>query len=95
MPYNRLTFTAHAIQRMFERGISRTDVRTVLATMLIIENNPNSTPYPSYLMLGWVNNRPIHVAAADDSVNLKTIIITVYEPDSSQWFLPDFRRRKL
>ena len=47
-----LVFRIHAIQRMFERSVTRADVREVLATGEVIEQYPDDTPYPSRLILG-------------------------------------------
>ncbi len=90
---NDLLFRVHALQRMFERGISEADVRQVLDMGRTIESYPDDTPYPSRLMLGWRGSRPIHVVAADNSAQQETIIITVYEPDLTKWE-PGFDKRK-
>lgn len=89
----RITFRVHAIQRMFQRRISEEDVRHVLATGEVIEDYPDDTPYPSRLILGWRDDRSLHVVAADNVADQETIIITVYEPDPGQWDA-DFKRRK-
>ena len=81
----RLVFSAHALQAMFGRGISKADVQFVLETGKTIEAYPEDQPYPSRLILGWEGARPIHVVAADNLVGHETIIITVYEPDLDRW----------
>jgi hypothetical protein len=93
MTYERLVFRVHAIQRMFQRRISDADIRHVLKTGEVIEDYPDDKPYPSRLILGWCESRPVHVVAADNHDSKETIIITAYEPDSSQW-QSDFKRRK-
>ena len=93
MKGQRITFRAHAIQRMFERQIAETDVVRVLTTGEVIEDYPADYPYPSRLMLGWSEGRPIHVVAAEDRAASETIIITAYEPDDKEW-QPDFKRRR-
>jgi hypothetical protein len=60
----RLVFRVHAIQRMFERGIAKEDVRQALSTGKTIEAYPEDQPYPSRLVLGWIGTRPIHVVVA-------------------------------
>ena len=90
---SRLVFRVHAISRMFQRRISKDDVRHVLATGETIETYPKDTPYPSRLVLGWCQSRPVHVVVADNAENQETIVITVYEPDVTEWE-SDFRRRK-
>jgi hypothetical protein len=78
---------------MFQRRISVDDVRHVLSTGEVVEDYPNDTPYPSRLVLGWCGSRPIHVVAAENVETRETIVITVYEPDLTQWE-PGFRRRR-
>ncbi len=79
---------------MFQRRIGREDVRHVLANGEVIEEYPEDTPYPSRLILGWCASRPLHVVVADNLEAEETVVITVYEPDSSQWEA-GFRRKKL
>jgi hypothetical protein len=43
----RLIFRVHAIQRVFQRGVTVEDVRQALATGETIENYPDDTPYLS------------------------------------------------
>lgn len=89
-----LVFRVHAIQRMFERAITKEDVRQALATGKTIEAYPEDPPYPSRLVLGWVGTRPIHVVVADNQVQQETIVITVYEPDVAKWEAGFERRRQ-
>jgi hypothetical protein len=86
-------FRVHAIQRMVQRSINEIDVRAVLESGEVIETYPDDTPFPSRLLLGWREGRPIHVVAADNSDAAETIIITAYEPDTELWER-GFRRRR-
>jgi hypothetical protein len=85
MPFNRLVFRVHAVQRMFERQVNVDDVQNVLKSGEVIEDYPDDLPYPSYLMLGSCQSRPLHIVAADNSDAGETIIITVYEPNLTNW----------
>jgi hypothetical protein len=87
-------FRVHAVQRMFERNIGVEDVRKVLSDGVVIEDYPDDTPYPSRLVLGWCEGRPIHVVAAHNAEDNSIIVVTVYEPDSDQWDLDSRRRRR-
>lgn len=84
-------YRVHAVQRMAERGIREEDVARVIAEGKEIESYPDDKPYPSRLLLGWLERRPIHVvtAMAEDAI----IVITVYEPDPTLWEAR-FERRK-
>lgn len=85
MDYDYIQFTGHAIQRMFERNITDSDIVKVLESGKTIIGYPDDTPFPSYVILGFLNNEPIHVVAALDE-NAKTCyIITVYKPNPKVW----------
>jgi len=86
-----LIYRVHALQRMVERGIREEDVALVISEGKEIESYPDDKPYPSRLLLAWVERRPIHVVAATSDHEI--IVITVYEPDPSQW-APGFEKRK-
>ncbi len=86
-----LVYRVHAVRRMAERDIREEDVARVISHGKVIENYPGDKPYPSCLLLGWLNSRPIHVVSA--TTEREIIIITVYEPDPAQW-QPGFEKRK-
>ena len=86
-------FRLHAIRRMFERRIGEADVKRAIQTGDVIENYPEDTPYPSRLILGWCESRPLHVVVAENKADKQIIIVTVYEPSLDFWEA-DFKRRK-
>jgi len=91
--YQTLVFSGHAVKQMFQRKISRDEVKVVLNEGEVIAEYPDDRPYPSYLMLRIVNQRPIHVVAAKDAETQTVYVITAYEPDLNLW-QPDFKTRK-
>ena len=84
----------HALRRLLARGISRSDVFTVLLSGEQIEDYPADKPFPSALFMGWTTNEPLHVVAAFDSVSQWAYIITTYRPDLEH-FEPDFKTRRI
>jgi len=90
----QIVFSVHAIKRMFERGITKADIRHVLVNGEIIKAYSQDTPYPSQLVLGWSGNRPLHVVVAIDAQAQKLYIVTVYDPDPGHWE-PNLKRKKL
>ncbi len=87
-----LVFSTHALRRMLRDRISSGDVRWVLEHGERIEEYPDDTPLPSYLMVG-IPSRILHVVAADDPVKDETFVITTYEPNLLKWE-PDYKTRK-
>ena len=85
MSVGPLFFRVHAIERMFQRRINKDDVRQILETGEMIETYPHDTPYPSRLVLGWRNARPLHVVVAENAESGESIVITAYEPNSEEW----------
>lgn len=87
-----LVFREHALLRMAERGIRHQDVKATLAQGEVIRHYPDDTPYPSRLLLHWMEGQPLHVVAAPAGDDTE-IIITVYRPDPALWE-PDFKRKR-
>jgi hypothetical protein len=78
---------------MPEHRIRSDQVRQVLERGERIEEYPDDTPFPSYLVLGG-SGRNLHVVAADDAAADETIVITTYEPDPKEWEANLKTRRK-
>lgn len=93
MNYHRLVFRKHALQRMFERNVRVEDVEAALKTGRTIAEYPDDKPCPSRLILGTTKGRKLHVVIAENIEENEGIVITVYEPDSTQW-KEGFERRK-
>ncbi len=93
MEIEKFFFTGHAIQRMFERKIDEKEIISVIRQGEVVENYPDDNPYPSSLILGEVDDKPLHVVAAFDNDTGKCYIITVYNPNPELWE-SDFKKRK-
>jgi hypothetical protein len=93
MECSSIRFSRHAIQRMFEHGISVDPVVETLSRGETVEEYPDDTPHPSSLLLGWSDARPVHVVVSQDPASMLCVVITVYVPDSIRWD-KDFKRRR-
>ncbi|MER2527112.1 MAG: DUF4258 domain-containing protein [Candidatus Competibacter denitrificans] len=87
-----LIFREHALLRMAERGIRHQDVKVTLEHGEVIRHYPEDTPYPSRLLLHWIEGQPLHVVAAPAGDDTE-IIITAYRPEATLWE-PDFKRKR-
>jgi len=85
-------FSRHAFKRAIERNISDLEIREIGNHAKIIEEYPDDKYSPSCLLLGFTQNRrPLHLQiSVEDSEYLK--IITIYEPDETQWINYEKRR---
>ena len=87
-----IAYRLHAIQRMFERNVNTEELRQIIDKGKVIERYVNDSPYPSKLILGIVNNRPLHVVVNENKEGNNIVVITVYEPDPRKWIKNDVRR---
>jgi len=87
---DQFMITKHARIRMFERDITTDMIIEMITNRQVIEEYPDDFPCPSYLILGFCNETPLHVVLALCSDHVR--IITVYKPDKSRW--KDYTKRK-
>jgi hypothetical protein len=88
----KIKWSAHCLERMQERDISRADVKNCIMHGEIIEDYPDDFPHPSCLIFGSkVNNTVIHVVAGTDGNDI--YIITAYYPNTVK-FEADLKTRK-
>ncbi|MCW3111046.1 MAG: hypothetical protein JWQ09_5552 [Segetibacter sp.] len=77
---------------MFERNIQPEDVIDAVRMGEVIMEYTDDKPYPSYLILKFVHNRPIHIVVARNDENGFCFVITVYQPTSKLWST-DFKNK--
>ncbi|EDX77411.1 hypothetical protein MC7420_548 [Coleofasciculus chthonoplastes PCC 7420] len=93
MDCQNLVFSSHAIQQMFLRRISKNEVQAVVAYGEVIDQRPDDTPFPSYLLLYIVGGQPLHVVFSYDESTDTGYVVTAYIPDPRIW-QDDFRTRR-
>ncbi len=93
MKCSTFSFSGHAVRRMFERGLNRTDILSVVEQGKTIAEYTDDKPLPSQLMLGFVKGRPVHVVVARDPDASICTIVTAYIPDPQLWD-DDFKFRR-
>src|SRR3990170_3764681 len=74
----------HAEKERYAEDISIADIETAITTGEILEDYPNDPRGPSCLILGYSQNRPIHVVSGYSSSKWVKII-TVYLPKPPKW----------
>ncbi|MCH8156485.1 MAG: DUF4258 domain-containing protein [Nitrospinae bacterium] len=90
----RIVFARHALTQIFKRSISIDEVEAVISHYEIVAEYPDDTPFPSRLVLGFVEQKPLHVVLGYDEKDKIGYVVTAYRPDSSQWEPSFIRKRK-
>jgi hypothetical protein len=80
-----LTFSRHAFERMFQRGIDPDAVALIVGDGKTIADYPDDRPFPSVLLLGFYAGQALHVAVARDPISGECHIVTVYHPNPDIW----------
>lgn len=93
MHCDKILFSDHAVSQMFKRDIEIKDVHYIVSQGQIIKKYLHDRPYPSFLLLGYINKRPLHLVIAEDKQNYTCVIITAYEPDKLIWN-KDFKTKR-
>lgn len=82
----------HSFKRIFEKEINPEDVFNTVRNGEVIKEYPSDIPYPSFLLLNFVNNQPLHVVVAKHQTDDFCFVITVYQPDPEMWDI-DFKNK--
>lgn len=90
-------FTTTAFPKMLKRGLKAQDLEEAICrdSPEVIEDYPGDERGPACLILGWADlARPLHVEVGYGTIPDAVIeVITVYEPDSREWYKHRVRRR--
>jgi len=82
---DNMIYRLHAVRRIFERDISDEAIKAILQVGLVIQEYVDDKPYPSYLVAGEYEKRPLHVVVSVNNDDQTAIIITAYVPDLIEW----------
>lgn len=88
----RVLWHHHSLERMIERGITRTEVLQALVHGKVIESDLSRSPFPTFLILR-IDEHPLHVVAAADRSSRLCHVITAYRPNLDR-FEADFMTRR-
>jgi len=82
----------HALERMLQREIYRSEVKEALIAGEIIEVYEDDKPFGSALFF-YIKSKPLHVVASFDEKKSVVYIVTAYRPNKDS-FEDDFKTRK-
>ncbi len=86
-------FSRHAFKRAVERNVSESEIKEAGKYAEMIEDYPDDKYFPSRLLLGFTETgRPLHIQVSLGDTELVKII-TLYEPDETEWINYSERRR--
>ena len=78
--HGAIEWRKHALERMLQRDISRSEVKETLQDGEIIENYETDVPFASALFF-YIKTKAIHVVASLDEKSKTVYVITAYVPD--------------
>ena len=85
--------TRHALKRLIERNISDQEIREISENIEIIEDYSDDKYSPSCLLVGFTQvDRALHLQVSRMESD-KTKIITLYEPNLTEWIDYKIRRK--
>jgi hypothetical protein len=88
-------FTTTGEPKMRKRGLVPADLEDAICrdSPEVVEDDPNDTPGPACLVLGWLDLAPpLHVVVGyGSSQDVEIEVITVYEPEPPDWYNPRVR----
>lgn len=91
MNFDIFEYSNHALVKAIERNIEIDEIERIVEKGELIKEYPNDRPYPSYLILGYIETLPVHVVIAANKK--QCIVIMVYVPDSNIWD-KDYKTKK-
>ena len=71
----------------------KSDVISIIASGDNIAEYPDDSPYPSVLISGFINERPLHIVIAVDHSTGTCYVVTAYIPSTEQW-ADDYKTRR-
>jgi len=81
---NKYEISFHGEKERYAEDITLSDLETAISNGEVLEDYPNDPRGPSCLVLGYSQNRPIHIVCG--YTHIKWIrIITVYIPKPPKW----------
>ncbi len=89
----KIEFQKHAIKRLIEEDLTIASVLDIIINGELIKEYSDDKPYPSILILGYYDNKPVHVVCSYNHNVEKVHIITNYKP-SLDFYEPDFKTRR-
>ncbi len=83
----------HAEKERYAENITIHDIENTVSSGEILENYPDDPRGPSCLILGYSQNRPIHIVCGNTPTELIRLI-TVYLPKPPKWIDEKTRARR-
>lgn len=90
----KILWSFHAVKKLRIEGLRKLQVEDALKDCILVEDYPIvGRPLPDCLVLGFINEDPIHVVVALDEDFDRIFVITVYRPSVERWE-DGWRKRK-
>ena len=82
----RVLVSNHADEEAANDRLHISDILVSMLTGTIIKHYPDDKPYPSCLVLSWIDTaNPLHSVWAYNEATRYAVLVTVYRPDPTRW----------
>lgn len=81
----RILWTYHVNMRLGQRFITRETIIAAAESYEIVEAYPDDKYFPSYLLLGRLNEEAFHALFGTDVEGQNVRVVTAYYPNPEEW----------
>ena len=82
----KILWSSHAVKKLRIEELRKSQIEDTLKDCDLVEDyHVVGRPLPDCLVLGFINDEPVHVVAALDEVFDRILIVTVYRPLAERW----------
>jgi len=82
----KILWSFHAVQKLRIEELRKLQVEDALKNCVLVEDyHLVGRPLPDCLVLGFTNEKPVHVVVALDEDFDRILIVTVYRPSAERW----------
>lgn len=82
----KILWSFHAVKKLRIEELRKSQIEDALKNCVLVEDyHVVGRPLPDCLVLGFINEEPVHVVVALDEDFDRILIITVYKPSTERW----------
>jgi len=82
----KILWSFHAVQKLRIEELRKSQIEDAFKNCVLVEDyDVGARPLPDCLVLGFINEEPVHAVVALDEDFDRILIVTVYRPSAERW----------